>query len=298
MFDLSAYLLDRKSRVDEVLVHILQGPAASDRVKEAMLYCMTAGGKRLRPILCLAAIDALAGDSQADSALRVACALEMIHTYSLIHDDLPAMDNDQMRRGRKTCHIAYDEATAILVGDALLTLAFQVLAEMGPQADIQASTLVEIIRTLSLAAGSRGMIAGQMLDIASEGARLSLETLEKVYRLKTGALIEASIQAGAILAKASDDQLNRLLTFARNIGLAFQISDDILNIKGDPSVTGKSTGTDALRQKSTYPSLVGIEKAKDKAKDLVDQALQALSGFDKRSDPLREIANFIIDRKR
>jgi len=298
MLDLSTYLHERKKRIDEMLLHILEGPAGADRIKEAMRYCTLAAGKRIRPILCLAAIDALAGDSKTDAAVKVACALELIHTYSLIHDDLPAMDNDQLRRGKKTCHVAYDEATAILAGDALLTLAFQTLAEIHPRGEIRASILAEIIRTLSLAAGYRGMIAGQMLDIASEGVSLSLEDLEAMYRLKTGALFEASIQAGAVLAKADAEQSHKLLTYARSIGLAFQISDDILNIKGDPALTGKSTGTDALRQKSTYPSVVGIEKAEEKVKQLVHEALEALSGFDQRSDPLRAIAKFIIDRKR
>lgn len=298
MFNLNAYLLERKKRIDEKLQEILQGPTSSVRVKEAMLYCTMAGGKRIRPILCLATIDALGGNLKEDIALKVACALEMIHTYSLIHDDLPAMDNDNLRRGRQTCHIAFDEATAILVGDALLTFAFQVLSEIKPIDAYQAARIIDIIRLITLAAGYRGMIAGQMMDISAEGTRLSLNDLKKMYRLKTGALFEASVHSGAILGNATSQQTNRLVTYAQNIGLAFQITDDILNIKGDPAVTGKSAGTDELRQKSTYPSIIGVEKSKEITKKLTDNALQVLVDFDNRSDPLREIAKFIIDRNR
>jgi geranylgeranyl diphosphate synthase type II len=259
---------------------------------------MMAGGKRIRPILCLAAIEALGGNPGKKNALTVACALEMIHTYSLIHDDLPAMDNDNLRRGRQTCHIAFDEATAILVGDALLTLAFQILSEIKPTDEHPSEFIIDIIRILTLAAGYRGMIAGQMTDISSEGALLSLEVLEEMYRLKTGALFEASVHTGAILAKGTLSQLKQLITYARNIGLAFQITDDILNVEGNPAVTGKSAGTDEMRQKSTYPSIIGIERSKQLTKKLINNALQALDDFDNRSDPLREIAKFIIDRNR
>ena len=298
MFDLKAYLLSRKKLIDETLQRILQGPTGSERVKEAMAYCAMADAKRIRPILCLATIDALGGTLNNDAALKVACAIEMIHTYSLIHDDLPAMDNDDLRRGRQTCHIAYDEATAILVGDALLTLAFQTLSEIEPLDIRQASALFRIIHLISVAAGYRGMIAGQMLDISSEGTPLSLDDLKKMYRLKTGSLIQASVHSGAVLANGSLQQVERLITYAQNLGLAFQITDDILNVRGDPVVTGKSAGTDELRQKNTYPALMGVEKSLGLTKKLIDNALQALMDFDNRSEPLRAIAKFILNRNR
>ena len=296
MFDLKTYFLNSKKLIDQTLQQILAAPAGSVRVKEAMHYCTMAGGKRIRPILCLATIETLGGTIRDDIALKVAGAIELIHTYSLIHDDLPAMDNDNLRRGRQTCHIAYDEATAILVGDALLTLAFQVLAEIEPLDDQQASDMLKIIHLVTLAAGYRGMIAGQMLDISAEGTRLSLNDLEEMYRLKTGALFQASVHTGAILANGTSQQIDRFIIYAQNIGLAFQITDDILNVKGDPAVTGKSAGTDELRQKNTYPAIMGVEKSTQLSKKCIDNALQVLAGFDNRSEPLRAIAKFIIDR--
>jgi geranylgeranyl diphosphate synthase type II len=257
-----------------------------------------ARAKRIRPILFLATIEALGSTIKDDIALKIACAIEMVHTYSLIHDDLPAMDNDNLRRGKQTCHIAFDEATAILVGDALLTLAFQILSEIEPQDGRQAFDLIKTIHLITVAAGYRGMIAGQMLDISSEGTRLSLNELEEMYQLKTGALFQASVHTGAILANGNPKQIDQLITYARNIGLAFQITDDVLNVEGDPAVTGKSAGTDELRRKNTYPAIMGVEKSIGLTKKLIDNALQALADFDNRSEPLRAIATFIIDRER
>jgi len=223
----------------------------------------------------------------------------MVHTYSLIHDDLPAMDDDRKRRGKPTCHIAFDEATAILAGDALLTVAFEVLSAMNfTENSTQAVQRLSVIQTIATAAGCRGMIQGQMLDIASEGCRLSREDLEGMHALKTGALIEASLQCGALLGGGSKSQMEMFKTYAANIGLAFQVADDILNVEGNPQLMGKDVGTDALRGKSTYPSLLGLEASKRFAWDLIQNALQAIESFDKKSEPLRAIAVYIIERKR
>jgi geranylgeranyl diphosphate synthase type II len=232
------------------------------------------------------------------AVLPAACALEMVHTYSLIHDDLPAMDNDDLRRGKPTCHVAFDEATAILAGDALLTLAFQVLSSVQFTGETQASVWLKVIHIISTAAGYQGMIRGQMLDMAAEGQHLTVDELKSMHALKTGALIEASLLCGALLADARKRQMEALRTYARSIGLAFQVTDDILNVEGNPKLMGKAVGTDELREKSTYPALLGIETSRQFAKNLVDEALQALEVFDKEADPLRALATYIIDRKR
>jgi geranylgeranyl diphosphate synthase type II len=255
-----------------------------------------AGGKRIRPVLCLAATEAVGGNPT--DALTAACAMEMIHTYSLIHDDLPAMDNDELRRGKPTCHVAFDEATAILAGDALLTMAFEILAAVPFENTDQAAKWLQIIRIIAVAAGSRGMIQGQMLDIAAEGRKLNVSELESMHTLKTGALIVASLQCGALLAEADKDQLRFLKTYAGYIGLAFQVADDILNVEGNPEVMGKAVGTDRLNKKNTYPSLLGLDASKQFAQKLIRQALQTLETFDNKADPLRAMATYIIERKR
>ena len=255
-----------------------------------------AGGKRFRSILCIAAAEAVGGDQE--DVLPAACALEMLHTYSLIHDDLPAMDDDDLRRGQPTCHKAFDEATAILAGDALLTLAFQTLSSFDTDNGRQAAKWLRVIQLISHASGYCGMIQGQMLDIASEGKQLSMNELQSMHRLKTGALIEVSLICGAELAHVNPAQLRQLESYARNIGLAFQVTDDILNVEGDPAIMGKAAGTDKLRQKSTYPSLLGLEESKTFARKLIDDALDALGSFDQKAEPLRAIAAYIIDRKK
>jgi geranylgeranyl diphosphate synthase type II len=296
MFDLNAYFAEKIERINMALESILMTSERPDRLLEAMTYSLMAGGKRFRSVLCVAAAEAVGGDLE--DVLPAACALEMVHTYSLIHDDLPAMDDDDLRRGQATCHKAFDEATAILAGDALLTLAFQTLSSIATGRDQQAVKWLRVIQLISHAAGYCGMIQGQMLDIASEGSQLKLNELKSMHRLKTGALIEVSLRCGAELVDANSSQIQLLESYAQYIGLAFQVTDDILNVEGDPAIMGKAVGTDKLRQKSTYPSLLGLEESKTFARKLIDNALQALGSFDQKAEPLRAIAQYIIDRKK
>jgi len=295
-FDLNSYLILKRKKINAFIKEILNDSANSCRIVQAMHYSLMAGGKRVRPILCIAASEAVGGN--ADDVLPAACALEMIHTYSLIHDDLPAMDNDDLRRGKPTCHVAFDEATAVLAGDALLTSAFQVLSSNNLINENNTSNQLKVVHRISFAAGYNGMIEGQMRDITSEGTLLSLEQLEDMHFLKTGALIEASIFSGALLGGGSQKQIDQLEIYAKNIGLAFQVADDILNVEGDPTVMGKAVGTDNARGKSTYPSIMGLNKSKEFAKKLVRNALKALDDFDSNANSLRAIACYIIERKK
>jgi len=293
-FDLNSYLSSKRKQINQALDSIFAN--TSNKIVKAMKYSLMAGGKRIRPVLCVAAAETVGGQSQ--DVISAACALEMIHTYSLIHDDLPSMDNDDIRRGQPTCHVAFDEATAILAGDALLTLAFEVLSSTEFVQDNHVRNWMNVIHTLSTAAGYKGMIEGQMQDMAGEGHLLCLEDLENMHALKTGALIEASVTVGAILGKGSPDQIQQLKTYSKNIGLAFQVTDDLLDVEGDPNVMGKDAGSDQARSKSTYPALLGIEQSKQFAKKLVNNALKALDYFDNKAQPLRAIAYYIVDRKR
>ena len=261
-----------------------------------MRYSVMAGGKRLRPILCLAAHDAVGG--RVDGVLTVACALEMIHSYSLIHDDLPAMDDDAIRRGKPTCHVAFDEATAILAGDALLTLAFASMSAAGAADRANAAQWLTVIDLIAEAAGGSGMVGGQILDMMAEEQPVDLAQLQRMQRMKTGALIQTSVRAGALLAEADRTQLDQLDTYASNIGQAFQIADDVLNVEGDPARLGKAVGSDAARNKTTYPSLLGLDASKTLAREKIDQALNALAIFDNRAEPLRAIARYVIERTR
>ena len=270
-----------------------QGPPS--RLHEAMHYSLMGQGKRLRPVLCIAAAEAVGGKAT-PSVLQTACALEMIHAYSLIHDDLPAMDNDELRRGRPTSHIRFDEATAILAGDALLTLAFEVLAGCRPERG--AERQLQVISTIASAAGSRGMIEGQMRDMSAQGKQTDSEALKQIHAFKTGAMIEASVVSGALCGGGTDNQVDALSEYARSIGLAFQVADDILNVEGDPETMGKSTGTDRMLKKATYPGLLGLEESKQYAKDLVANALQSLLIFDTKAAPLYAIAQYIVERNR
>ena len=263
----------------------------------AMRYGLFNGGKRLRPVLVYASCQALGGAlEQADHA---AAAIECIHAYSLIHDDLPAMDNDTLRRGKPTCHIAYGEATAILAGDALQPLAFELLSHSNDRDSTpSAATQLLMIRTLALASGDSGMVAGQTLDVAAEGKQLQLAQLERIHRLKTGALIDAAVRLGALASEKSDAAtLAALADYSAAIGLAFQVYDDILDIEGDTQTLGKTQGADLARGKSTYPALLGLEAAKAKAQQLHQQALEALQPLPpQNSAMLRLIADYIVNR--
>ncbi len=296
-FELKSYLCQRKGEIDEALSKYLQRLCPSQHLLEVVRYAVMAGGKRLRPILCMAAAEAVGGDRRA--AMPAACAVEMIHAYSLVHDDLPALDNDHLRRGKPTCHVQFGEATAILCGDALLNMAFEVLSRNGVDEPVdQARKWLRIIAVVSRASGCRGMIEGQARDLAFEGVALSTEALQKLHELKTGALIGAAVQCGALLGGGPEDHVNRLTTYATHIGLAFQVADDILNVTGDPALLGKAVGTDQQRQKNTYPALMGLDESRLFAQRLVDHALQALSIFDNNAEPLRAIARYIIERRR
>lgn len=295
--DLGAYLAERRQWVEASLADYLVVSDAAPRIVRAMGHSLLDGGKRLRPILCMAAAEAVGG--AADAVLPAACALEMIHTYSLIHDDLPAMDDDRLRRGRPTCHVAFDEATAILAGDGLLTLAFEVLAAAGENSGPGSATVwLRVIREIADAAGHRGMVEGQMRDMAAEAAPLSLAELEAVHRRKTGALIRVAVTTGARLAGASPKERASLERYADRLGLAFQVTDDILNVEGDPAVMGKAAGTDRERHKSTYPALLGLAAAKDLAARWVRESIAALNAFSPAADPLRAIAEYVRNRQR
>ena len=296
MFDLKAYLGHKAQQINQALEAVLKTADEPDRLLQAMSYALMADGKRIRPILCLAAAEAIDGDPQ--EVMPAACALEMIHTYSLIHDDLPAMDDDDMRRGQPTCHKAFDEATAILAGDALLTLAFQMLSAIATNTPEQAGKWLRVIQHVSHAAGYCGMIQGQMLDMASEKKQLTLAELKSMHRLKTGALIEASVRCGAELAGVNSTQIQMFERYAQNIGLAFQVTDDILNVEGDPEIMGKAVGTDEQRHKTTYPALLGLTESKKFVDQLIENALGALAAFDQKAEPLRAIARYIRHRNR
>ena len=281
------------AQVDAQLDAILPpATGAAEQLFAAMRYSVFNGGKRLRPALCFAAADAVA-ESDANSA-KVAAALEMIHAYSLIHDDLPAMDNDDLRRGKPTCHIQFDEATAILAGDGLQSLAFQQLTELET---LPAPLVVELIAMLSRLGGCAGMVTGQAIDLAATGTALELEQLKEMHAHKTGALIEASVLMGAMATgQANQEQLNALSAFARAIGLAFQIQDDILDVESSTEQLGKQQGSDASNGKSTYTSILGLERARREAAELFDHSIQALQCFGEKADPLRAIAGFIVQR--
>ena len=293
--DIKVYLNQQKERVDGELSHYIRRLCPSDRIFEPVRYAVEAGGKRIRPALCLAACNAIGADDK--NALPAACALEMIHTYSLIHDDLPALDDDALRRGKPTCHVRFGEATAILAGDALLTMAFEVLTEAGLSDELDNTRVwLQATQIIARAAGCHGMLAGQVRDLAFEGVRINQSDLESLHRLKTGAMLQAAVHCGALLAGADENQINQLILYADNIGLAFQVVDDILNVKGDPEIMGKAVGTDTQRQKNTYPSLLGLEQSDRYARQLIDTALQSISAFDNKADPLRALAHFIVDR--
>ena len=293
---LGAYLDARKKIIDEALIRYMPGEDNYPPVIfKAIRYSLFAGGKRIRPVLCLASAEAVGDD--AESILPVACALELIHTYSLIHDDLPAMDDDDYRRGRLTSHKVFGEDMAILAGDALLTEAFHLMSDRGLMENIAPEKLISVIHDIAGAAGCFGMVGGQVVDVQSEGEAVETEVLNFIHTRKTGAMITAAVKAGAILANAGEVELNALTSYGRNIGLAFQIADDILNVEGDQKLMGKGTGSDTKRGKVTYPTLMGMDASRKKAGELVEEALSAIKNFDHRAEPLRMIAAYIVERK-
>ncbi len=295
LFDLDRYLKERALLVERELAAVVDEPAgAAARLYEAMRYSLLAGGKRLRPVLVLAACEAVGG--RLEAAMGLACAVEMIHTYSLIHDDLPCMDDDDFRRGRPTNHKVYGEAIATLAGDALLTDAFKVLARKSAQ-NVQPKIVLETIAELAQAAGSAGMVGGQVIDLLGEGKAKTIEELEELHAKKTGALFLASVRGGARLGGASEAQIESLDAYARALGLAFQVVDDLLDVQGTPEQMGKRTQKDQERGKATYPAILGVERSIDLARELESRAHRALAGFDTGADALRHLATFVVERK-
>ncbi len=303
-FDLSGYLARHRDIINKSLERILSGFDSHRELILAMAHSLMAGGKRLRPILAMAAASACGKDGL--MALPAGCAIEMIHTYSLIHDDLPAMDDDDLRRGLVTCHKKFSEATAILAGDALLTHAFRVLARPAPVFDLYPGNdvLLELVARISRAAGVDGMVEGQMLDMQSsnpgpeQNPDQALDHLIRLHDLKTGKMISVSLEAGLLSVNAPERLSQPLLKYAESIGLAFQVMDDILNVEGDPEIMGKAAGSDAANDKATFPAILGLEPSRKYAAKLIRDALEALDGFDHNADPLRAIAGYIIHRKR
>lgn len=291
-FDLSAYLTQQAVLVEAALDRSLP-LTYPEKIYEAMRYSLLAGGKRLRPILCLASCTLMGGS--VEMAMPTACALEMIHTMSLIHDDLPAMDNDDYRRGKPTNHKVYGEDIAILAGDGLLSYAFEFIATQTQ--NVPAERVLQVIARLGRAVGAAGLVGGQVVDLESEGKPdISLETLNFIHTHKTGALLEACVVCGGVLAGSSESDLQRLSRYAENIGLAFQIVDDILDITATAEELGKTAGKDLQAQKATFPSLWGLEESRRQAKQLIDAAKAELEPFGERAIPLSAIADFIISR--
>jgi geranylgeranyl diphosphate synthase type II len=304
MLEIKKYLNAKREEVDRALEECFPRRAIENEVEglvasldDAIRYSVFAGGKRLRPILAIAAFEAMGGAG--DQILPFACGLEMIHTYSLIHDDLPAIDDDDYRRGRPSCHKAFGEALAILAGDGLLTEAFHLMAKR-TKSDTRMDDgwlVLDVVREVAEAAGIAGMVAGQVVDIKSEGKEIDLPAVEYLHTHKTGKMIRVSVRLGARLGGATGDRLDALTAYGEKVGLAFQIQDDILNVEGKSELLGKKTGSDAAKRKGTYPSVIGIEASKKRAADLVDSALRSLGTFGSEADPLREIARFIVSRE-
>lgn len=292
MLDIKNFIKTKAKEIDAHLVDFMPNEATNpELIHQAMLYSLNAGGKRIRPLLCILAAEAVGGKKE--QVLPVACALEMIHTYSLIHDDLPAMDNDDYRRGKLTNHMVFGEAIAILAGDGLLTHAFAVMTD----SKAEPARILQVIQEIANAAGSLGMIGGQVADIESENLHVDYATLEFIHTHKTGALFRASLRAGGILAGASEQQLSALTEFAEQLGLAFQITDDILDVIGDEEKLGKPIGSDEKNQKSTYPSIFGLDKSKKMAQEAVDKAVCSLGVFGKEAEPLRALAKYLLVRE-
>ena len=294
--ELKDYLKQRKAVVDGELIRRLPKlPPELSILEEAMAHSLMAGGKRLRPILCMAGAE-LAG-AEAGSVLPTACALEFIHTYSLIHDDLPSMDDDDLRRGVPTCHVKYGEAAALLAGDGLLTEAFDIIADQARTHP--AETVLRVSSLIARASGVWGMVGGQVADMRAENlTNLQVKDVEFIHALKTGALITVSLVSGALLGGAGKEELAAIENFGRNIGAAFQIADDLLDIEGDTETLGKPVGSDEAQGKATYPAAVGLEAARGKAKALIDEGLETIKTFGEAAEPLRALAVYIINRSK
>lgn len=295
--DLKAYLKEKITLVDAELDRYLPGEDERPQsIHKAMRYSIFAGGKRVRPVLMLAACEAVGGNIAA--AMPAACAMEMIHTYSLIHDDLPAMDDDDFRRGRPTNHKVFGEALAILAGDGLLTEAFKLLSDPRFAADLPPAARLAVVHEIASCSGTYGMVGGQVVDMESEGKPdMDLPTVQYIHTRKTGALIKASVVAGALLAGADDQQLASIRRYGEAAGLAFQIADDILDIEGTTEEIGKDAGSDQARGKATYPAVMGVVAAKQEAQAMMDEAMLALESLGDAAEPLREIARYIVERK-
>lgn len=295
--DLKPYLKEKIALVDAALEQYLPGEQERPQsIHQAMRYSVFAGGKRVRPVLMLAACEAVGG--QIAAAMPAACAMEMIHTYSLIHDDLPAMDDDDFRRGRPTNHKVFGEAIAILAGDGLLTEAFKLLSNPRFTGSTDPATTLAVIQEIAVCAGTYGMVGGQVVDMESEGKpEMDLPTVQYIHTHKTGALIKASVVAGALLGGADQQQLAAIRRYGEAAGLAFQIADDILDIEGTTEEIGKDAGSDEARGKATYPAVMGLAAAKQEAQAMMDEAMLALEMFGAAAEPLRAIARYIVERK-
>jgi geranylgeranyl diphosphate synthase type II len=296
--DIHRYLQEKKEKVDSALERYLpKKEECTLNLHKAIQHSLFAGGKRIRPILSIASFEAVGG--KGEKILPFACALEMIHTYSLIHDDLPAIDNDDYRRGKPTCHKVFGEAIAILAGDGLLTEAFKLMTNQ-PAKDHPSSDgglILDLINEVAQAAGVLGMVGGQVVDIESEGKAADLPTVQYIHTHKTGAMILASVRVGAKLGGAKEEILKALTRYGENLGLAFQIVDDILNVEGEADLMGKKTGSDLSKGKATYPSVLGVEESKRRAKELVHLAVDALKPLGPEANPLSEIARFVVARE-
>jgi geranylgeranyl diphosphate synthase type II len=293
--NLEAYLAERHAAVEAALERALTlGDGTPPRLLEAMRYAVFSGGKRVRPILALAACEAVPADSV--RALPFACAVELVHAYSLVHDDLPAMDDDELRRGRPTVHVVYGEALAILTGDALLTEAFRVAAAGARDVGIDAAQALDLIARLARAAGAGGMVGGQVADLAAEGSVADRGLVESIHRRKTGALIAAAVEAGGVAGGASGARRAALAEYGATLGLAFQVADDVLDATAPTAVTGKRVGGDAEHGKATYPVVLGLDGARAVASELLDRALTGVDGLGAAADPLRAIARFVVER--
>jgi geranylgeranyl diphosphate synthase, type II len=294
--DLKVYLSEKKQLVEAFLESYYSTPFPPKSLRDSMVYSLLAGGKRVRPVLCLASYEACGG--RAEFAVPQAAAIELIHTYSLIHDDLPAMDNDDLRRGKPTNHKVFGEGMAILAGDGLLTDAFCLLADKRYRRPILTdAAIAQCVCELAYAAGSQGMVGGQAQDLLSENAEPDPITLTFIHEHKTAALISVSVRMGAILAGADEDTLERLTRYGENIGIAFQVIDDILDVEGETEVIGKPKGSDEKKKKLTYPRLYGIAESRRKAKELIETSVSALSVFDGKAEPLRAVARYLYERK-